>query len=280
VKKGYVVASGPCEHTTLPRGRKALGQHFLVDRNIVHKIVRLAQLQPGETVLEIGPGRGILTEALLDFSGAVIAIEVDSSLYAHLRDKFAKRSGLKLIEGDALDFDYACLPESYLVVANLPYYLSTPLLFRLLKEGARISRMVLMLQAEVAGRLAASPGGKEYGVLSIAAQFRSEVRLAFKVSATCFQPPPRVDSAVVVLTPLLLPRVCVENEGFFFKVVRAGFAHRRKSLANSLRDEGFNPEMTRAALTEAGIDGTRRAETLSIQEFGTLANHLHSVNTG
>jgi 16S rRNA (adenine1518-N6/adenine1519-N6)-dimethyltransferase len=274
VKKAYEAASGPYEQATLPRGRRSLGQHFLIDRNIVRKIVRLAGLQPGETVLEIGPGRGTLTEALLDVSGSVIAIEVDSTLSAHLREVFANRSSLKLIEGDALAFDYSCLPESFLVVANLPYYVSTPLLFRLLKEGARISRMVLMLQAEVAARLAAPPGGKQYGVLSVAAQFRCEVRLAFKVSATCFQPRPRVDSAVVVLTPLLRPRVSVENEGFFFKVVRAGFAHRRKSLANSLRDEGFNPETTKVALAEAGIDGTRRAETLSMQEFGALANHL------
>ena len=274
MKKAYEVASELYEQATLPRGRRALGQHFLIDRNIVRKIVRLAELQPGETVLEIGPGRGILTEALLDVSGAVVAIEVDSILHAHLRDVFGNRSNLKLIEGDALAFDYACLPESFLVVANLPYYLSTPLLFQLLKQGARINRMVLMLQSEVAARLAASPGGKEYGVLSIATQFRCEVRLAFKVSATCFQPPPRVDSAVVVLTPLLRPRVSVRDEGFFFKVVRAGFAHRRKSLANSLRDEGFNPEKTRFVLAEAGIDGARRAETLSMQEFGALANLL------
>jgi 16S rRNA (adenine1518-N6/adenine1519-N6)-dimethyltransferase len=274
VKKAYEAAAGAHEQATLPRGRRSLGQHFLIDRNIVRKIVRLAELQPGETVLEIGPGRGILTEALLDVSGSVIAIEVDSILYAHLRDAFANRSSLKLIEGDALAFDYERLPESFLVVANLPYYVSTPLLFRLLKEGARISRMVLMLQAEVAARLAAPPGGKQYGVLSVAAQFRCEVRLAFKVSATCFQPPPRVDSAVVVLTPLLRPRVSVQDEGFFFKVVRAGFAHRRKSLANSLRDEGFDPETTKVALSEAEIDGARRAETLSLQEFGALANRL------
>jgi 16S rRNA (adenine1518-N6/adenine1519-N6)-dimethyltransferase len=274
VKNADEGVPGQYEQATLPRGRKSLGQHFLIDRNIVHKIVRLAELQPGETVLEIGPGRGILTEALLEVSGAVIAIEVDSVLNAHLREAFRNRSGLKLIEGDALALDFACLPEAFLVVANLPYYLSTPLLFRLLKEGARINRMVLMMQAEVAARLAASPESKAYGVLSIATQFRCEVRLAFKVSATCFQPPPRVGSAVVVLTPLLRPRVSVEDEGFFFKVVRAGFAHRRKSLANSLRDEGFNPEQTRAALMAAGIDGARRGETLSMQEFGALANYL------
>jgi len=257
-----------------PRGRKSLGQHFLKDQNIVRKIVRLAELQPGETVLEIGPGRGILTEALLNVSGAVVAVEIDPILCRHLRAVLGNRSNLKLFEGDALEFDYGHLPDSFLVVANLPYYLSTPLLFRLLNEGQRISRMVLMLQGEVAARLAASPGGKEYGVLSIAAQFRCEVRFAFKVSAPCFQPAPGVGSGVIVLTPLSRPRVAVENEGLFFKLVRAGFAHRRKALINSLKDEGFDMEKTRAALGEAGIDPGRRAETLSLQEFGALANLL------
>jgi len=222
--------------------------------------------------LEIGPGRGILTEALLEVSSSVVAIEVDPALCAHLRSVFGDRSNLKLIEGDALDFDFARISEAFLVVANLPYYLSTPLLFRLLRERQRISRMVVMLQAEVAARMAAMPGGKDYGVLSIATQFGCEVRQAFPVSASCFKPPPRVGSTVVVLTPLPRPRVAVKNEAVFFKVVRAGFAHRRKALANSLRDEGFDREWIHAAMAAAGIDVRRRAETLSLEEFAALAN--------
>ena len=259
---------------SFPPARKSLGQHFLIDPNIVRKIVRLAELQPGETVLEIGPGRGILTEALLAVSGSVVAIEVDPALCAHLRSMLGHYASLKLIEADALAFEYARLPEPFLVVANLPYYLSTPLLFRLLQERQRISRMVLMLQAEVAARIAASPGGKEYGVLSLAAQFRCEVRHAFRVSAPCFRPQPQVGSAVIVLTPLPRPRVAVKDEAAFFNLVRAGFAHRRKALANSLRDEGFDPGNTRAAIEEAGIDPARRAETLSIKEFAAVANRL------
>ena len=258
--------------------RTSLGQHFLIDKNIVHKIVRLAELQPGETVLEIGPGRGILTEALLDSSGLVVAVELDAALCARLRTTLGGRSNFRLIEGDALAFEYAQVPSPFLVVANLPYYVSTPLLFRLLEERQRIDRLVLMLQEEVVARLAAAPGGKDYGALSIAAQFYCEVRRAFRVPPTCFRPKPRVGSAVVVLTPLAKPRVSVTDEAFFFRVVRAGFAHRRKALLNSLRDEGFEGAPTAAALQRAGIDPRRRAETLRLEEFATLADGLLSLN--
>ena len=258
--------------------RKFLGQHFLIDKNIVHKIVRLAELQPGETVLEIGPGQGILTEALLDSSGLVVAVELDAALCGRLRTTLGRRSNFRLIEGDALAFDYAQVPSPFLVVANLPYYVSTPLLFRLLEERQHIDRLVLMLQEEVVARLAAAPGGKDYGALSIAAQFYCEVRRAFRVPPTCFRPKPRVGSAVVVLTPLAKPRVSVTDEAFFFRVVRAGFAHRRKALLNSLRDEGFEGAPTAAALEQAGIDSRRRAETLSLAEFAALADALLSLS--
>jgi 16S rRNA (adenine1518-N6/adenine1519-N6)-dimethyltransferase len=258
--------------------RRSLGQHFLIDKNIVHKIVRLAELQPGETVLEIGPGRGILTEALLDSSGLVVAVELDAALCAHLRATLGRRSNFRLVEGDALTFDYAQVPSPFLVVANLPYYVSTPLLFRLLEDRRRIDRLVLMLQEEVVARLAAAPGGRDYGALSIAAQFYCEVRQAFRVPPTCFRPKPQVGSAVVVLTPLRKPRVSVADEAFFFRIVRAGFAHRRKALPNSLRDEGFEGAPTAAALEQASIDPRRRAETLSIEEFAALTDALLSLS--
>ena len=270
---------GPRARVASPQiPRKSLGQHFLIDKNIVHKIVRLAELQPGETVLEIGPGQGILTEALLDSSGLVVAVELDAALCGRLRTTLGRRSNFRLIEGDALAFDYAQVPSPFLVVANLPYYVSTPLLFRLLEERQRIDRLVLMLQEEVVARLAAAPGGKDYGALSIAAQFYCEVRRAFRVAPTCFRPKPQVGSAVVVLTPLAKPRVAVTDEAFFFRVVRAGFAHRRKALLNSLRDEGFAGAPTATALEEAGIDPSRRAETLSITEFAALAEGLVGMN--
>ena len=277
MKKALDVDGGfasPLARKSFPPTRKSLGQHFLIDPNIVRKIIRLAELQPGETVVEIGPGRGILTEALLGVSGSVVAVEVDPALCAYLRSVLGHRPSLKLMEGDALTFEYAQVPEPFLVVANLPYNLSTPLLFRLLQERQRISRMVLMLQEEVAARLAALLGGRDYGVLSVAAQFRCEVRQAFRVSAPCFHPRPQVGSAVVMMTPLPRPRVAVRDEALFFKLVRAGFAHRRKALPNSLRDEGFDPQSTRIAMEAAGIDPGRRAETLSLEEFAAMANRL------
>src|SRR5256712_7556339 len=182
--------------------RRSLGQHFLIDKNIVHKIVRLAELQPGETVLEIGPGRGILTEALLDSSGLVVAVELDAALCARLRAALGRRSNFRLIEGDALTFEYAQVPSPFLVVANLPYYVSTPLLFRLLEERRRIDRLVLMLQEEVVARLAAAPGGKDYGALSIVAQFYCEVRRAFLVPPTRFRPKPPGGAAGGGVPPL------------------------------------------------------------------------------
>jgi len=181
------------------RPRKALGQHFLIDHNIVRKIVRLAELQPGETVLEIGPGRGILTEALVKAASLVVAIELDRDLCTHLRTTLGHHPNFNLVEGDALTYDYAQAPSPFLVVANLPYYISTPLLFRLLGERTRIIRMVLMLQTEVARRLVAKPGTKDYGVLSILTQYRAVPSLAFHVSPGCFRPKPAVSSTVVVL---------------------------------------------------------------------------------
>src|SRR2546427_5495721 len=168
--------------------RRSLGQHFLIDKNIVHKIVRLAELQPGETVLEIGPGRGILTEALLDSSGLVVAVELDAALCARLRTTLGRRPNFRLIAGDALAFEYPQLPSPLLVVANLPYYVSTPLLFRLLEERQHIDRLVLMLQEEVVARLAAAPGGKDYGALSIAARLYCEVRRRVRGAPTGFRP--------------------------------------------------------------------------------------------
>jgi 16S rRNA (adenine1518-N6/adenine1519-N6)-dimethyltransferase len=257
-----------------PPPRKSLGQHFLIDQNIARKIVRLAELQPGETVLEIGPGRGILTEALVDAAGCLIAIELDSMLCARLRELLGRRPNFTLVEGDALTIDFGRLPEPFLVVANLPYNVATPILFRLLEQRQRVLRMVLMLQAEVAERLTAVPGEKDYGILSIGAQLRSDVRQVFKVPATCFRPMPQVESTVVIVTPLTRPRVPVVDETVFFKVVRGGFAHRRKALLNSLKDEGFDGASAAAALRQAGIDSRRRAETLSIGEFASLANLL------
>jgi 16S rRNA (adenine1518-N6/adenine1519-N6)-dimethyltransferase len=263
--------------------RKALGQHFLRDQNIVRKIITLAEIQPDETVVEIGPGRGILTRALNETGSKVFAIELDRSLDEPLQKEFKDSPNVRIIQADALTYPFEDFPAPFAVVANLPYSISTPLLFRLLELRSRVSRMVLMLQLEVARRITAREGGKEYGLLSVGVQFYAEPRLEFVVPRGCFKPPPRVDSAVIRLTMRTTPKVAVKDESFFFRVVRAGFGHRRKSLRNALKDGGFPNNAVEEALDTASItaeDPQRRAETLSIEEFARLADKLFEITGG
>lgn len=260
---------------TPPRPRKSWGQNFLIDPNIQRKILDAAEIRPGERVVEIGPGRGILTKGLLERGAEVLAVEIDPLLVGTLRQEIPS-AHLDLVRGDALQYPYDRIapPYPYKVVANLPYYLSTPLLFRLLEERRRISRMVLMLQKEVAERLAAPVGGKNYGVLSVMVQLYADVRIAFPVSKRCFRPRPEVDSSVIVLTPLLHPRVSVRDEALFGRVVRGAFGHRRKRLGNALADAGFPRDKVAAALQKIGLDPARRGETLCLAEFASLADTL------
>lgn len=257
-----------------PPPRKRLGQHFLIDRNIIRKIVALADLRPGETVLEIGPGRGILTRAICERAKAVIAVELDPKLADFLGRELADCSNLDLRVGDALEFPYDTLPHGTVVVANLPYNVSTPLLFRLLDARARIDRMILMLQTEVARRLVAQPGANDYGILSVLTQYRTRAVLTFQVAPSCFRPRPAVGSAVVSLMVRAQPVMPVRDQALFVRTVRAAFAHRRKTLANSLRDEGLLPDRIARALARAGIESSRRAETLALEEFAALADAL------
>lgn len=264
----------PNSYYSLPRPRKRLGQHFLTDPNIIRKIIRLADLHPKETVLEIGPGRGILTAALCPNVAKVLAIEADKKLVGYLRETYTHISNLEVIDGDALKYPYETLPMGTVIVANLPYNISTPLLFQFLEARTRINRMVLTLQLEVARRLVARVGTRDYGVLSVLIQFLANVRLAFQVSRSCFRPSPKVDSAVV--------RIDVKSEespddckvNLFFQIVRGAFSHRRKILLNSLREAGFSLEEITMAFNRSEIDGHRRAETLTVQEF---ANLTHAV---
>ena len=251
----------------LPPPNKRLGQNFLIDPNIVRKIVALAELGPSDHVLEIGPGRGILTEALSQAAGRVTAIEVDPRLHAYLETRQAELSNVELVCEDALVYPVESLPIGTVVVANLPYYISTPLLFRLLDQHGRFPRMVLMLQAEVADRLVAKPGGSDYGVLSVMAQYAADITKAFKVSAQCFRPRPEVASAVVLLRTKERTRLSQQEEAAFRALVKAAFAHRRKTLANSLRDEGYELSFVAERLKRLDIAPTRRAETLSVEDF-------------
>lgn len=256
--------------------KKALGQHFLIDQNIARKIIHLAEIKPDETVLEIGPGRGILTRLLIQQAKRVVAIELDRELFHALGEEFRDVSNLSLIYGDALEYPYESIEGPFKVVANLPYSITTPLLFRLLELKDKISAMTLMLQKEVADRIIAKPDSKTYGRLSLTVQLYADPKIRFLVRPTCFLPQPKVASAVIQLHRPPAPRAAVQ-ERFFLWTVKAAFGHRRKTLQNSLRDAGLNDEMIRRALESSRIISTRRAETLSLEEFARLSNILFEL---
>ncbi len=260
-----------------PAAIKRLGQNFLVDPNIVRKIVALAELTSTDTVLEIGPGRGILTEALCRATGRVTAIEVDPRLHAYLAERQPQLSNLTLVLDDAMTYPIDHLPIDTIVVANLPYYLSTPLLFRLLDQRDHFPRMILMLQNEVADRLVAEPDSSDYGVLSVMAQYAAEITKAFRVSGQCFRPRPEVGSAVVLLKTKHQRSLSQEEEPKFAALVKAAFAHRRKTLVNSLKDQGYEQKSVAAALASLNLSPSTRAEVLSIEQFIELSRRIYGT---
>ncbi|THJ20645.1 MAG: ribosomal RNA small subunit methyltransferase A [Nitrospira sp. CG24E] len=255
---------------------KRLGQNFLIDPNIVRKIVALAELASSDHVLEIGPGRGILTEALSRAAGRVTAVEVDPRLQAYLETRQAELPNVELVCEDALAYPVESLLMGTVVVANLPYYISTPLLFRLLDQRDRFPRMVLMLQNEVADRLVAKPNGSDYGVLSVMAQYAAEITKAFRVSGNCFRPKPEVGSAVVLLRAKERRELSHEEEPKFAALVKASFAHRRKTLVNSLKDEGYDQKSVTEALQSLSLSPTVRAEILSVAQLIELTRRMSS----
>jgi 16S rRNA (adenine1518-N6/adenine1519-N6)-dimethyltransferase len=257
-----------------PPANKRLGQHFLIDQNIVRKIVAAAELTPDDTVLEIGAGRGILTDALSHAAHRIIAVEIDAELCRLLEARRMQWQNVELICADALTHPLDTVPAGAVVVANLPYYISTPLLFKLLAHRPRFPRLVLMLQNEVADRLVARPADGEYGILSVMAQYAAEITKAFKVSANCFRPRPEVGSAVVVLRPKRELLLAPAEEARFAAVVKGAFAHRRKTLVNSLRDEGYEPSHVSQALAAIQVVPTVRAEMLTLEQFMELARRL------
>jgi 16S rRNA (adenine1518-N6/adenine1519-N6)-dimethyltransferase len=256
--------------------RRALGQHFLRDAGIARKIVDLVAPTPADLVVEIGPGEGALTGDLARRAGRVIALEVDPPLIEALRRRFPE---VEVIAADARTWDYGAIVRPaggrVLVVGNLPYSVSKPIVAALLDARAVIDAMALMLQREVAERLAAPPGGKVYGALSVLTQAVCDVELALRVPPGAFRPPPQVESAVVRLTPRATPRVPPALEPRFRDVVKAAFSSRRKTLANALGGGlGIPLGHAREAATTAGVDPGRRAETLSIEEFVELTARL------
>ncbi len=251
--------------------RKRLGQHFLADKGIAQRIVDLAQLRGTERVVEIGPGLGALTAALVQRAGKLWLIEVDADLAARLRAQYADRPDVHVVQEDALRVDFPNLlgaGEPAVVVASLPYNIATAILAVLL-DAHCFARLVLMLQREVVDRLRAQPGSKDYSALSVYTQFAARLRPGLRVGPDAFVPRPKVESEVVVVEPYAQPPVAVDDPALLKRIVRAAFNQRRKQLANSLRAACSDPV---TALQAACIDPTRRPETLTLAEFAALSN--------
>jgi len=248
--------------------KKSLGQYFLYDPLILERIVQAAQLEPDDLVVEIGPGPGSLTKKLAEKVQRLIAIELDNALYGKLTVKLAGYDNVELVCGDAMEYQYENL-SAFKVVANIPYYITTPIIFRLLDVRKNLKSMTLTIQKEVAERVVARPGGKDYGVLSIMVQYYADSSLQFIIPKEAFRPSPKVDSAVVHMRILDKPSVAVRDEKLFFRIVRTTFSQRRKMLSNSLK---ALHEDVAGWLRKAGIDPRRRPETLSMEEFARLAD--------
>lgn len=266
-------------------GRNAnqkLGQHFLTDPRTLQEIVFGAKLTEADFVLEIGAGLGFLTSVLAATAKKVLAVEIDEFLYAELQLKFSQASHVSLIQGDILKLDLSTLlnsfpPQNTKIVANLPYYITTPVLWELLEHHRKIGACILTMQTEVAERIISPPGTKRYGALSIGVSYYAEAEIVYRIPPDRFYPSPQVDSAVLVLQMREAPPVTVDNEALFFQTVRAAFQSRRKMLRNALLKNGVS--ISANALTtvfeQLGIDPQRRGETLDIAEFAALANGLH-----
>lgn len=255
---------------------KRLGQNFLIHGGTVEAIVETADICPGDRVLEIGPGIGTLTQGLAEAGASVTAVELDKKLPAVLAETLSGYDRVRIVGGDILKTDIPALmgEEPFKVVANLPYYITTPILLTLLERRLPITCIVTMVQREVAERMIALPGGRDYGALSVAVQYYTEPRLAIEVSPRCFLPPPAVESAVMDCVVRKTPPVEVEDEKHFFRVVRAAFGQRRKTIGNALKSLGLPRDILQGALSKAGIDPLRRGETLSLSEFAALAGAL------
>ena len=246
--------------------RKRFGQNFLADPHYVARIVEAVNPRPNDNLVEIGPGLAALTGALIERAGKIAAIEIDRDLAARLRERFPP-DRLALHEADALAFDFATLGENLRVVGNLPYNISSPLLFRLASQAARLRDIHVMLQREVVARMTAVPATPDYGRLTVMLQSRFRVTRLFTVPAGAFRPAPNVESAVARLVPLTADRPAISNEALFARLVAAAFGQRRKTLRNAL-----SPLADERLLRAAGIDPSARGETLSVDDFARLAN--------
>ena len=255
------------------RASHRLGQNFLISEEVVDDIVSAADIVEDENILEIGPGIGTLTQGLLEAGANVTAIELDKKLPQVLNETLKGYDNFTLISGDILKVDlYEIMGDApYKVVANLPYYITTPILLTLLEKKLPITQIVTMIQKEVAERITANPGGKDYGAITLAFKYYTDTKIIREVSPKNFYPAPEVTSAVIASDVLAEPYVKVKDEELFFKVIRAAFGKRRKTLSNALKSV-FDKDAVASALDNATIDGGRRGETLSIEEFARLAD--------
>lgn len=263
--------SRPRTRGSLPPARKSLGQHFLTDRRILGRIADALKLEGGETVLEIGPGRGALTDLLAERAGRLVAVEVDRALAALLRERYARRSNVLINEADVLEVSLGDLAAGpFVLVGNVPYYITTPILFHAL-EHPRAERAVYLVQREVADRLTAAPGSKEYGALTVNVAAVARAETLFRVPAGAFSPPPKVESAVVRITPLDVPLVTAAEEKPLRTLVQGAFGMRRKQMRRVIRTlRSLDAEAADQVLQRAGIDPEVRPETLSVEQFVKL----------
>ena len=253
---------------------KKLGQNFLIKRGIVDEIVHAAELTPGEPVLEVGPGIGTLTQGLAQSGADVTAIELDRRLLEVLDTTLVSYDNVRIVHGDVLKLDVPTIMnhKPFKVVANLPYYITTPIIMSLLESKLPIERLVVMVQKEVALRMVAKPGTKDYGALSVAVQYYTEPDIVLDVPPKSFLPAPAVTSSVIRCVLRDKPPVDVIDEKLFFRVVKAGFAQRRKTFANTMKTTGLSKDRIEELLAKANIDGQRRGETFTLQEFADVAN--------
>ena len=266
------------------RPKKSMGQNFLTDRNVLSRIVQVVEPSPDDCILEVGPGQGALTTLMADRVERLVAVELDRQLVPLLQRQFADRPHVEIVQADILRVPLAELltarsDRRWKVAANLPYNISSQVLFLFLENLPHLSRLVLMLQKEVGDRLAAGPGTKAYGMLSVFFQLHFDITREFVVRPGAFFPVPKVDSVVLRFEPLPAPRVSVGDELFFRRVVRAAFSQRRKTLWNCLRSARIveDDDVLRAAFARCGLDPGRRGETLDMAEFARLARELFPV---
>lgn len=263
--------------------QKKYGQNFLIDSNILDKIIESAQLTKDDCVLEIGPGIGTMTQYLAEQAGEVVAVEIDKNLIPILEDTLSDYSNVMILNEDILKVDISKIVEErnggkpIKVVANLPYYITTPIIMALFESHVPLLSVTIMVQKEMADRMQVGPGTKDYGALSLAVQYYAKPEIITRVPASCFMPKPNVDSTVIRLTRYEKPPVEVEDEAYLFAVIRASFNQRRKTLANGLANAGnlgVNRQVVEETLDEMGLSRQIRGETLDLKQFTDLSNRL------